>query len=78
MPTIMQNLVVFIEPSQIAYDISSKGGYMCMNRFCIDENAAFELSGVRNFDPWIYFWPLKKGKEFSTRNGICVFEASFV
>ena len=29
-----------------AYNISSKGGKMCLNRFCIDEDAAFELSAV--------------------------------
>ena len=42
----MQNLVVFMEPSEIAYDTPLKGGNMILNRFCIDEDAAFELSGV--------------------------------
>ena len=36
-----------MQPSEEAYDISLKGGNMCLNRFCIDEDAAFELSGVR-------------------------------
>lgn len=26
--------------------ISVKGGNMCFHRFCVEENAAFELSGV--------------------------------
>ena len=41
-----QNLVVFMEPSADGFDISLKGGNMILNRFCIDEDAAFELSGV--------------------------------
>ena len=46
MSKIMQNLVVFMEPSVEAYRTLSKGGKMILNRFCIDEDAAFELSGV--------------------------------
>ena len=48
----MQNLVIFMEPSPDAYDISLKGGNMILNRFCIDEDAAFELSGVNNLKKW--------------------------
>ena len=42
----MQNLVVFMEPSEDAFSTPLKGGNMILNRFCIDEDAAFELSGV--------------------------------
>ena len=42
----MQNLVVFMEPSENAPIVSMKGGNMIFNRFCIDEDAAFELSGI--------------------------------
>ena len=42
----MQNLVVMMERPQEAYGISLKAGNMILNRFCIDEDAAFELSGV--------------------------------
>ena len=35
-----------MESFEDAGDISLKGGNMCMNRFCIEEDAAFELSGV--------------------------------
>ena len=42
----MQNLVVFIEPSKDASNISYKAGTLYLNRFCIDEDAACELSGV--------------------------------
>ena len=42
----MQNLVVFMEPIADAFDTSLNAGYMIFNRFCIDEDAAFELSGV--------------------------------
>ena len=42
----MQNLVVFIEPSEDASNISYKTATLYLNRFCIDEDAACELSGV--------------------------------
>ena len=42
----MQNLVVFMEPFEFAYDTPVKAGNMILNRFCIDEDAAFELSGI--------------------------------
>ena len=46
MSKIMQNLVVLMEPSEDAFGDSLKAGNMILNRFCIDEDAAFELSGV--------------------------------
>ena len=42
----MHNLVVFMEPSEDAWDTSLNYGNMVLNRICIDEDAAFELSGV--------------------------------
>ena len=42
----MQNLIVFMEPSEDLENISLKAGMLYLNRFCIDENAANELSGV--------------------------------
>ena len=42
----MQNLVLLVEPPKKEDIISLKAGNMCMNRFCIDEDASFELSGV--------------------------------
>ena len=35
-----------MDPSEEDYDISLKGGNMALNRLSIDEDAAFELSGV--------------------------------
>ena len=35
-----------MEPSEDAYDVGLKAGNMCLNRFSIDEDAAFELSGI--------------------------------
>ena len=46
MSKIMQNLVVLMEPTDVADNVSLKAGNMILNRFCIDEDAAFELSGV--------------------------------
>ena len=58
MSKIMQNLVVFMEPSEHAYDNPAKAGNMILNRFCIDEDAAFELSGISSLKKpsrdWIY------------------------
>ena len=35
-----------MEPSEKAPIVSMKGGNMIFNQFCIDEDAAFELSGI--------------------------------
>ena len=68
----MQNLVVFMEPSEDAWSNSLKGGNMILNRFCIDEDAAFELSGVYSLEKTsdlLYKAPEfkreEKGKEYS-------------
>ena len=42
----MQSLVILMELSENAHEISFKAGNMCLNRFCIDEDAAFEISGL--------------------------------
>ena len=35
-----------MEPSKDRWNISSKAGYLFLNRFCIDEDLGFEISGV--------------------------------
>ena len=37
-----------MEPSEDAYITTVKAGNMFLNRFCIDEDAAFELSGFND------------------------------
>ena len=59
----MQNLVVLMEPSEKAWITPLKAGNMILNRFCIDEDAAFELSGV-NYLKKEYAPRNGKGKEF--------------
>ena len=50
----MQNLVIFMEQATNLYDIDLKAGNMCLNQFIIDEDAAFELSGVHYFkESWL-------------------------
>ena len=66
MPKTMQNLIVLMEPSDAAEDISSKGGNMCLNRFCIDEDAAFELSGVHYLEKSSDSERKSKGKGYSS------------
>ena len=54
MSKVKQNLVVFMDPSEYDYNDSFKGGNMILNRFSIDEDAAFELSGVHYFQGMEY------------------------
>ena len=42
----MQNLIIWMEPAIKVGDISFKAGNMFLNRFCIDEDAAYELLSV--------------------------------
>ena len=60
----MQNLVLLMEPSKDAYRISPQGGNMFLNRHCIDEDAAFELSGVRYLKKLSSVKRKSKGKEY--------------
>ena len=47
MPKRKQVISIFVEKSgERTYDVSVKAANMYMNRFCIDEEAAFELSDV--------------------------------
>ena len=46
MPRTMQNIVILIEDQSYPWNISMKACNMCFNRFCVSENASFELSGV--------------------------------
>ena len=48
----MQNLVFLLEPSEYASYTSFKAAKMCLNRFLIDEDAAFELSEVNYLKKW--------------------------
>ena len=59
MPQKRQNLVFLMEPSEDAWHINLNSGHMCLNRFCIDEDAAFELSGV--------YYLEKLGKSFDEK-----------
>ena len=50
-----------MEPHEQAFHTSLKAGNMILNRFCIDEDAAFELSGVNS---------LKKSTQDIYRHGL--------
>ena len=45
-PCFMKRIIILKEPAITEYDISLKAGKRLMNRFCIDEDPDFELSGV--------------------------------
>ena len=62
-----------LEPSEVTTDVSDvmtvKAGNMILNRFCIDEDAAFELSGVNYLKEypkamWTDRKTEEKGKEY--------------
>ena len=42
----IQDVVLLVNPPRHRWNISLKGGNMILNRFCIDEEMAFESSGV--------------------------------
>ena len=66
----MQNFIVFIdEDGKAPYDISLKGEKMCLNRFCIDEDAAFELSGVKYLTMAKYRNPFKSDHVLKEEKG---------
>ena len=67
MSKIMQNLVFLMEPSEEADNISVKGANMFLNRFCIDEDAAFELFGVRNLQKTSRKIALEESCEFELK-----------
>ena len=46
MPTEKQNLILLIQPTDISWFTPEKTANLLMNRFCINEDAAFEVSGV--------------------------------
>ena len=46
MSKIIQDIVLLMDPPKFAWDISQKCANMVLNRFCIDEEIAFESSGV--------------------------------
>ena len=41
-----------MEPHEDKCATPLKGGNMILNRFCIDEDAAFELSGINSLKKW--------------------------
>ena len=67
MTKISQNLVVLMEPSEHAWKTSLKGGNLILNRFCIDEDAAFELFGVRNLQKTSRKIALEESCEFELK-----------
>ena len=74
----MQNLVVLMEPSENAEVKPLKAGNMILNRFCIDEDAAFELSGVDYLTK--YSWPHSYGenREFEVEKKVKGKDYSFL
>ena len=47
----MQNITFFVEPIERPYETSWKMGKLYMNRFTIDENAAFEIQSIYILSP---------------------------
>ena len=75
MPRTLQNIVILMEDHSKPWVISMRAANMCFNRFCISENASFELSGVYFLHRWptqsrheYDFEQLRKGKGFNVMN----------
>ena len=64
MSKIMQNLFVLMEPSKDAWRSPLREGNKILNRFCIDEDAAFELAGVNYLKKEKHFYDREKGMEY--------------
>ena len=75
---IMQNLALLMDPCEEAYDTSLKAGNMYMNRFCIDEDASFELSGVNYFQKSSDEMTYKESLEFKFKRKVKGKECSIV
>ena len=74
----MQNLVVFMEPSKDAHITPLKAGNMILNRFCIDEDAAFELSGVNYLKKSSFDMEVGKSIKFKVKRKVKGKEYSFL
>ena len=46
MPKVMQKIILFLERSDKAYDVSFKLGNLFVNRFTVDEEASFEVIAI--------------------------------
>ena len=70
MPKNSQNIVILTEPPSFPWDISWKGKDMFFNRFCVEEDSGFELSGVYSFKNWFggKGARMKKGKRKKTHS----------
>ena len=64
MSRIQQKITLLQELSENAFDISLQAGNMCLNTFCIDEEAGFELSGVYG----LRIYELGKDSKFSSNS----------
>ena len=61
----MQSVVFMMERPEVTWDISLKAGNMTLNKFCIHEDAAFELSEIINGSLEYKFNRKLKGKKCS-------------
>ena len=65
-----------MEPSDYADVITMKAGNMILNRFCIDEDAAFELAGVNSLQKSSL--EMIRGPEFEAERKVKGKEYSFL
>ena len=50
MPKLMQQIVLFIEPAENAYQTPSNIGNLFMNRFAVDEDANYEILKILSLE----------------------------
>ena len=74
----MQNLVVLMEQTEDSDKTPLKAGNMILNRFCIDEDAAFELSGVNYLKKSSFDMEVGKSIKFKVKRKVKGKEYSFL
>ena len=60
----MQNIILLMDPSKTEWNISLKSGNLAINRLTIDEDAAFELSGIYYLKKYFYEMANKHNRNY--------------
>ena len=59
----MQNIVLFMKPDESAYETPLKIGNLIMNRFAVDEDAAFEILKIYELEKYSNVYDEQKGMD---------------
>ena len=65
----MQRIVLFIEPTDDAFHTPLKIGNLFMNRFAVDEDAAFEILEIFELEKSSFEWPEDEDRDGDEDDG---------